>query len=178
MEILFKDIPGFENEYQATTDGKIWSLKSKKFLSQQLRGPEGKKYYYVCLCKNNHKQNFRVNRLVALTFIPNPNNLPCVNHKDCNKLNNNVSNLEWCSYEENNKYDNRIEKAINTRKKNGYCTKVAVYDKNTYELIKEFESARDAIRFFKLPNSASSNISAVLKGRKKSAYGYYWKNTL
>lgn len=176
MEILFKDIPGFENEYQATSDGRIWSLKSKKFLSQQLKGPKDKKYYYVCLCKNNNKQNFRVNRLVALAFIPNPDNLPCVNHKDCNKLNNEVTNLEWCSYQENNEYNDRITKAIETRKKNGNCVRVAAYDKDTYELIREFDSVRDAIHFFGLADSASANISAVLKGRKKSAYGYYWEN--
>lgn len=176
METLFKDIPGFENEYQATSDGRIWSLKSKKFLSQQLKGPKDKKYYYVCLCKNNNKQNFRVNRLVALAFIPNPDNLPCVNHKDCNKLNNEVTNLEWCSYQENNEYNNRVTKAVETRKKNGNCVRVAVYDKDTYELVREFDTVRDAIHFFGLADSASANISAVLKGRKKSAYGYYWEN--
>lgn len=175
IKILFKDIPGFENEYQATTDGKIWSLKTKRFLSQHLRGQAGKKYYYVCLCKNNIPQNFRVHRLVAMTFISNPDNLPCVNHKDYNKLNNKVTNLEWCSYKENNEYGNRIEKSVETRKKNGYCIKTAVYNKNTNELIGEFESIRDAIRFLGLPKSADSNISEVINGRKKSAYGYYWK---
>ena len=95
---------------------------------------------------------------------------------DCNKLNNNVSNLEWCTYKENNHYDNRILKSIETRKKNGYCVKVAVCNKITHETIKEFDSVRDAIHFLNLSDSASSNISAVIKGRRKSAYGYFWKN--
>ena len=151
-------------------------MKYKKFLSLQLRGPEGKKYYYVNLCKNNQQKACRVHRLIALTFIPNPNNLPCVNHLDCNKLNNNVSNLEWCTYKENNHYDNRILKSIETRKKNGYCVKVAICNKTTHETIKEFDSVRDAIHFLNLSDSASSNISAVIKGRRKSAYGYFCKN--
>lgn len=175
MNILYKDIPGYENEYQATTDGRIWSLKSKRFLSQQLRGPENKEYYYVCLCKNNIKKQHRVNRLIAKTFLENPNNLPCVNHKDCNKLNNCVNNLEWCTYEDNNKYNNRIELSVQTRKKNGLCTKVKVYNKNTLEFIGTYESVRDAIKELQLDNSSSANISAALHGKRKSAYGYIWK---
>lgn len=175
MEIIFKDIPNFEGEYQATNDGRIWSLKSKKFLSQQLKGPKGKQYYYVCLCKDGYKSCHRVNRLMALTFIKNPNRLPCVNHKDCNKLNNNAENLEWCTYEENNKYNDRIEKSVQTRKENGYCVKTIMCDKQTHEPIKIFDSINDAIKYLGLNKNSSSNIVATMKGRKKSAYGYFWR---
>lgn len=173
--IQFKDIPGFEGEYQATSTGQIWSLKTQKFLKQQLKGPDNKKYFYVCLCKNNQKSSHRVNRLIAETFLPNPKNLPCVNHKDCNKLNNNLENLEWCSYQDNNLYQDRTLKAVNTRKENGFCQKVQVFDKKTNEFKGEFNSVRDAIRFFNLQNNCSANISAVLNGKKKSAYGFIWK---
>lgn len=107
--------------------------------------------------------------------MPNPDNLPCVNHKDCNKLNNNIENLEWCTYEYNNNYQDRKTKAIETRKKNGHCIKVALYDKNTQEFKGEFESVRDAIATLGLSKNASANISQVLSGKKKSAYGYFWK---
>lgn len=112
---------------------------------------------------------------MALTFIKNPNRLPCVNHKDCNKLNNNAENLEWCTYEENNKYNDRIEKSVQTRKKNGYCVKTIMCDKQTYEPIKIFDSINDAIKYLGLNKNSSSNIVATMKGRKKSAYGYFWR---
>lgn len=172
--IKYKDIQGYEGCYQVTEDGQVWSVKSNKFLAQQLRGPEGKQYLYVCLCKNNVKQNFRVNRLVAQAFLDNPLNLPCVNHKDSNKLNNKVDNLEWCDYKYNNEFDNRKEKAVETRKNNGNCRKTIMCDKNTHEVIKEFVSTSEAIDFLNLPKNSAANISATIKGRKKSAYGYYW----
>lgn len=175
MNIIYKDIPGMENEYQATSDGQIWSLKSKKFLKQQLKGPQGKEYYYVCICQNNIKKNYRVNRLIAMAFIPNPDNLTCVNHIDNNKLNNSFDNLEWCSYEYNNSYNDRIMRSVETRKQNNNCTNPIMCDKITHEPIKEFDTTRDAIRYLGLSKNADSNISAVLNGRKKSAYGYFWK---
>ena len=175
MEFLQKDIVGYEGLYQITSDGKVWSLKSCKFLKPLLSGPKGKEYYYVCLSKNGIKKNHKIHRLVAEAFIPNPNNLPIVNHKDENKKNNYVDNLEWTTYKENNDYGTRKEKMVETRKNNGNCCKTIMCDKNTHEQIQIFETTRDAIRFLGLANSASSNISACIKGRKKSAYGYWWK---
>lgn len=174
--MIFKDIPNFEGWYQATEDGQIWSLKAHLFLKQQLKGPKGKKYYYVGLCKNGIKSSHRVNRLIAETFIPNPDNLPCVNHKDCNKLNNCVTNLEWCTYEENNNYNQRIEKAVETRIKNGHCKKTIMCDKKTHEEIQTFNTIREAVAFLNLPKNSDANISAVMSGKKKSAYGYFWKS--
>ena len=170
----YKDIQGYEGWYQITDDGQVWSLKSNRFLSQQLRGPEGRQYLYVCLCKNNVKQSFRVNRLVAQAFIDNPLELPCVNHKDSNKLNNQANNLEWCDYKYNNDYNSRKEKAVETRKNNGNCRKTIMCDKKTHEIIREFVSTSEALEYLGLPKSAAANISATIKGRKASAYGYYW----
>ncbi len=99
----WKDIKGYENLYQASTDGEIYSIISKRILKQFYRGSRpDNKYLVVELHKNKEGKTTSVHRIIAETFIPNPNNLPCVNHKDGNKYNNCVDNLEWCTYSENN----------------------------------------------------------------------------
>ncbi|MGJ0317685.1 HNH endonuclease [Aliarcobacter cryaerophilus] len=90
-----KFIEGYENKYSITSDGKVWSHIRNKFLKYDLRD----KYYAVKLGKFGKKMS--IHRLVALAFIPNLENKPYINHKDGNKLNNNVSNLEWCTAREN-----------------------------------------------------------------------------
>lgn len=68
-------------------------------------------YKVVILYKDGKKKTYLVHRLVAIAFIPNPNNLPIINHKDENKTNNNVNNLEWCTYEYNNTYGTARKRA-------------------------------------------------------------------
>lgn len=96
-----KDIKGFENLYAITEDGKVWSYYSKKFLQPSI-GKNG--YYKVTLVKEKHKYTKMIHRLVAETFIPNPEQLPIINHKDEDKTNNTINNLEWCSYQYNSNY--------------------------------------------------------------------------
>ncbi len=109
MEI-WKDIVGYENKYQVSNLGNIKSLetwtgdkyiKREKLLKNILYGNS---YYYVSLSKNGKVKRFKVNRLVAQAFIPNPKNKPQVNHIDGNKLNNKADNLEWCTQSENMKH--------------------------------------------------------------------------
>lgn len=90
-----KDYP----RYFITTDGMVFSAKRNKLLRIRFRGP--KAYPYVVLFSEGKIKNKLVHRLVALQFIPNPQNLPEVNHKDLNKRNNNVLNLEWVTHKEN-----------------------------------------------------------------------------
>ena len=97
-----KDIPGYEGYYAATEDGKIWSYPNHNhngIFLKQMKTIHG--YATVRLCVLNKTLNKPVHRLIAKTFIKNPNNLPQVNHMDCNKLNNNVSNLEWVTASNN-----------------------------------------------------------------------------
>lgn len=102
-----KDIKGYEGQYAITSCGKVWSYKRQKFLKPALsRG-----YEIVVLCKEGITKNYRVHRLVAEAYIPNPENKPQVNHKDENKENNCVNNLEWVTAEENNNYGTRNERA-------------------------------------------------------------------
>ena len=85
-----KDIPGWEGLYACTTNGDIWSYRSDKFLSptKNKRG-----YLHVGLSKDGKRYDYRINRLVAITFLDNPNNLPQVNHKNGIKTDNRVENL-------------------------------------------------------------------------------------
>ena len=104
----WKDIIGYENEYQINQFGEIRTLKDspklKKYnvLKPQINKRNG--YVYQMLYKNGKEKLLRVHRLVAMAFLPNPNNLPQVNHKDGNKQNNSVDNLEWCEQSYNMKH--------------------------------------------------------------------------
>lgn len=98
------DIEGFE-KYQITDDGRVWSKKSKRWLSPT-KSQDG--YLRVKLCYGNGKYiNASVHRLVAKAFIENPDNLPQVNHKNEDKTLNTVENLEWCDSQYNNTYKDR-----------------------------------------------------------------------
>lgn len=113
MKEIWKDIKGYEGLYQVSNLGNVKSLAKiihmkkydKKTEDKILKLDLNKRgYLYIALCKNAKYKKFRVNRLVAETFIPNPKNLPQVNHIDRNVLNNNVNNLEWCTNIENMKH--------------------------------------------------------------------------
>jgi hypothetical protein len=106
MEI-WKDINDYESIYQINQKGDLKSLKRKTTgtftsIDKLIRKDLNKKGYYTyTLCKNGKSQRKLLHRLLAKAFIPNPNNYPCVNHIDGNPLNNDLSNLEWCTYSYN-----------------------------------------------------------------------------
>ena len=103
MEEIWKDIHGYEGLYSISNFGQVYSVKRKKLL-KLINSHHG--YKRVRLYTNiNEWKTFAVHRLVAQEFIPNPNNLPEVNHKDDNHSNNNVDNLEWCTIAYNNAYN-------------------------------------------------------------------------
>ncbi len=91
-------IKDFE-DYTIDKNGNVFSIRKDKYLKPYLDRKNG--YLSVALYKDGTHKNYRVHRLVAETFIPNPSNLPQVNHIDGNKLNNNVDNLEWCTSKQN-----------------------------------------------------------------------------
>lgn len=104
-----KDILGFEGLYAVTKDGRVWSFPKPKwkshrglFLSGHRKSNKG--YALICLTKDGKHRYFSVHRLVAKAYIPNPKNLPQVNHKNGIKTDNQVENLEWCTNQENRKH--------------------------------------------------------------------------
>ena len=109
MQEIWKDVVGYEGLYQVSNMGRVKSFcqstkfhKQKEFILKPSLINSG--YEVVTLYSKEKRKKFQIHRLVATAFIPNPDNLPCVNHKDENKVNNCVSNLEWCTYQYNNNY--------------------------------------------------------------------------
>lgn len=157
MEI-WKDVVGYEDYYMVSNTGKVFSKRKNKILKQALKRNG---YLSVDLVSVN-KRTVSVHRIVAEAFIPNMFNYPVVNHKDENKFNNNANNLEWCTQKYNANYGN------NHLVKN---SKVIQMDLNG-NYIKLWESMKMAEEEL---NIRYQTISAVCRGKKKSAGGYKWK---
>lgn len=130
MKEIWKDIPNYEGLYQVSNLGRVMSLHSYGGNSSRIMKPcgNGTGYLKVMLCKNLQQKQYLVHRLVAMAFIPNPNNYDFVNHKDENKMNNCVENLEWCTKSYNSIYYLNKDK----RRKEEYASRLR--DKETGEL--------------------------------------------
>lgn len=119
----WKDIPGYEGLYQVSNTGKIKGLPRVTMQNQILKerilipGVINNGYLQITLHKNGEHKNFLVHRLVANAFIPNPKNLPEVNHKDEDKANCNADNLEWCTRKYNLNYGTRNQRSAESRRK-------------------------------------------------------------
>ena len=146
-----KDVKGYEGLYAVTSCGKVWSYKNKKFLKPVA---DGKGYLFVRLCKNGISKPYKAHRLVAMAYIPNPDNLPQVDHIDNDKTHNYINNLQW------------ITNRNNVRK--GRNKPILQYDLNG-NFIREWECANDVGR------EVQSHICACAKGKLSTAYGYIWK---
>lgn len=155
MEEIWKPIKGYEGLYQVSNLGRIKSLKrgKEKILSPGFDG----KYLFVLLWRDAISTHHKVHRLVAEAFIPNPFNLPQVNHKDECGINNVLSNLEWCSGQYNIDYSQSIP--------------INQYTKD-YVFIKQWKSINEAGR---QTSVAISSICKVCKGERKSAGGFIWR---
>lgn len=173
-------VPGY-TDYLVYEDGRIWSNKTHKFLKPAF-SQSG--YASVELFNHSGSKRLLIHRIVASVFIPNPNNLPQVNHKDENPKNNNVNNLEWCTALYNMNYGNgaktrhsKIDYSKEVYKKNAIangkkvCVRVCMYSRKG-EYIKTFASIEDASKETKIHES---NISKASSGSRKTAGGYIWK---
>lgn len=176
MEI-WKDIKGYEGLYQVSNLGNIKSLKRNTTHERILVPRVGRDgYKYVGLCKDGIIKTKKIHRLVAETFIPNPTNLSQINHKDGNKINNLLENLEWCNASYNQKHAIKLGLVSHWMKgKTGkdcpFSKKVDQYTLNNI-FIKTWDSMSDVKRELGLP---VSNISLVCQGKKKTYGGFIWK---
>lgn len=169
-EEIWKDIEGYEGKYQVSSLGNVRSLNYKHTGKEKLLKPGNDKdgYLTVCLYKIGKMKLCKVHRLVAKAFIPNPDNLPCINHKDECKTNNMWLNLEWCSHKYNVHYSHNWEKSKEvTRKPVLQFTKDGVF-------VKEYESTREAERKTGIRQTHISRCCLCRKGFK-SAGNYIWK---
>ena len=157
-----KDIKGYEGRYAITSCGKVWSYYRNRFMK-----PETTKNGYnrvILFDSNGNKKHFFVHRLVAEAYLPNPYNLPCVNHKDEVRTNNYLNNLEWCDYSYNNQYGDRIKKVSDkTSKKVKQMTMDGI-------VIKVWDSAAEASRELGI-----CQVYRAANGARKSAGGYKWE---
>lgn len=172
---VWKDVKGYDGLYQVSNLGRIKSVRKNMILSPFIntRG----RYQARFKVKGKIARPF-IHRLVAEAFIPNPNNLPEINHKDENKLNNNVSNLEWCTTKYNSNYGTRNKRIGESNRKNGTYDRQAKersYIINQYDLngnfIKQWKSATEIQRSI---GYLKSNILRCCHGKTKTAYGYKW----
>lgn len=175
MKEVWKDIAGYEGMYQISNLGRVKSLDryvDYGYSSAYRKGrvlKEGKAtggYLQVELWKNKKTIQGLIHRLVAEAFIPNPDNLPQVNHKDENKQNNRVDNLEWCTSKDNINYGTGIKRRVEK-----ISVKIIQCALDGTE-IKEYCSINEAAR---QTGISAGNICLCCKGKREQASGYRWK---
>ena len=128
-----KKVFGYD-DYSVSKDGRVYSHKSNRYLS-----PKIDKYGYkvVSLSKKGKPKHFTIHRLVAITFIPNPNNYPCVNHINENKTDNRVGNLEWCTVKQNDNHGTRNIRIAKSKSKNPVMRKLPNGNSIIYQGVKD-----------------------------------------
>lgn len=164
MNEIWKDIKGYEGLYQISNLGNVKSLNyrntDEEKILKQIKHSKG--YLQVGLCKNGKTKKYTTHRLVAEHFIPNPNNLPQIDHINTNKTDNRVENLRWCTIKENNNNPLTIDK----------ISKPIIQFSKDGELIRKWNSAMDVQRELGIKQN---NISNCCKGKLKSVGGYIWR---
>lgn len=182
MVEIWKPVVGYEGLYEVSNTGEVRSLFRYKKLLKPTVARNG--YCAVELFKNKKRKHILVHRLVALAFIPNPDNLPMVNHKDETRDNNCVENLEWCTAKYNMNFgtlqrrrcshtDYKKEIYAENARKNGkkVCKPVSQFTKSG-DFLHSYESGKEAHR---KTGVSHSHILECCAGKVKTAGGYVWK---
>jgi len=168
----WEDVQGYEGIYQVSSLGRVKSLSRtvvtngtcRKINEKILKDNIDKHgYVYYFLYKNGKCQRVKCHRLVAKTFLDNPNGYNLINHKDENKRNNAISNLEWCDPAYNLNYGNRSKK---------YMKPVLMIDSDSKEVIRKFDSLKQVETELHISHS---KVSAVCYGKRKTAGGFCWR---
>ena len=162
MQEIWKDVVEYETIYQVSTQGRVRNKRTGRVLREDIRSG----YRYVVL--QNKKKYIHI--LVAQAFIPNPDNLPQVNHKDENKLNDCVKNLEWCNAKYNANYGTRNERLKLNNYNLGKAKPVYQYSA-TGEFICKWDSTRTIEEVLGI---CHTSISKCCRGIIKMSGGYVW----
>ena len=157
----WKKLTGYDRPYMVSTDGRV--SNGKRLLSTGIRSSG---YYSVALRRNGMYKNMLVHRLVALAYIPNPNGYPCVNHRDEDRYNNSVDNLEWCTYEYNNNYGTCRQRSAAHRRK------PVLQMTLDGEIIRRWDGVVDAARDLHI---SRSGIAGAARGATATSGGYRWR---
>lgn len=171
----FRPLRADEIECICCPDGTILDSQGKKRPTRDRNG-----YLCVSLKTDSGWKNFSVHRLIAQCFLPNPDNKPCVNHKDGNKHNNAVSNLEWCTYSENEKHSYDV---LGKKMSMSHMRKIiALHVEKVSKSVCQIDDNGDVLCVFKSQSEASrktgisqGNISECCNGRRSHAGGYVWE---
>ncbi|QOP49053.1 NUMOD4 domain-containing protein [Lacticaseibacillus paracasei] len=165
---IWKDIEGYEGLYQVSDLDRVRSLDREDAQGRRIKGrvlvvsSNGKGYRQINLCQYGDVKHKFIHRLVAIAFLDNPNNLPEVNHKDENKANNVVSNLEWCSVIYNNMYGTRTKRSAKAKERPIY-----VVSGSGHHYF--FDSTKKAVELLRLDGS---NVSECLHDKRKHHHGF------
>ena len=167
---IWREIAGYEGLYEISNMGRVKSMNYKHTGKAKVLKltPNNKGYLMVGLHKNGKSKTCRVHRLVAQAFIPNPDNLPQVNHKNEIKTDNRAENLEMCTLQYNHEYGSHNKKVAEAQHK----ISVSQYEKVSEIFLNIYASAYDAQR---ATGVAQNSITACCKGKRKSAGNYVWR---
>ena len=168
----WKQVAGYEGQYMVSNKGRVKSLERtrvgkcgciyqvKERILKQYK--DNRQYLYVDLCKNAKTKRYKVHRLVAETFLPNKEGLPCVNHKDETRTNNCIDNLEWCSFKYNSNYGTAIKRRVEKVTKKIICVETETVYPSASEIQRKL-------------GFNQSHICRCCNGKIKTSHGYHWK---
>lgn len=167
MKEIWKDVEGYENLYQVSNLGRVKALgngicNSKEKILKAAKDAGG--YLRIALSKYGKKKFYMVHRLVASAFIPNPYSLPQVNHRDEDKTNNTIQNLEWCSAKYNSNYGTRTQRISDFFSKSVICVETGKIYHSLMQIEREM-------------GFSCSNLSNVCNGKRKTCGGFHWRYT-
>jgi len=167
---MWADVVGYEGIYKVNERGDIWSCVSKRLRKTRI---DRYGYVIVSLYKSRNSKTALVHRIVASAFIPNPDNLPQINHIDENPQNNNVCNLEWCTSKYNSNYGTAIQRRIMHQDfTQEYAMRNVICYSKFGDFIKEYKGVGIAANAVE---TCRSNIISCCKGKSKTARGYVWR---
>lgn len=178
-EEIWKTINNFQ-KYEISNFGKLRNKITKRILKPSIKSG------YLCTCvpnDNGNRKSMRIHRFVAQNFIPNPENKETVNHKDHNRLNNNVNNLEWATTTEQNNHKRKCKKEIQELVSSRPVWRIDIVTDEKLERYKTIRSAAQwifdnnltRVNHFNNGNNIKTKISAVAQGRRLTTFGYKWE---
>ncbi len=184
LDEIWKDIENYEGLYQVSTLGRIKSLAGRPHIVKDriLNIWVGTHYYATCLSKNKKPKFYLVHRLMAVAFVENPYNKPHVNHKDGNKLNNSLDNLEWVTHKEN--IQHAVDTGLKVALKGKDHYKYGVFGKDNFlsksviqmdvngNVLSKFDSMTEMAKYL---NVNKGLISRACSGELKTFRGFIFK---